>query len=178
MTIKINNERMAQLRSCERRGPLHLNTKEHDSCLRRNVKEPTVFAPVVIVSGVNERHTDFVNNKGEFRSSSPTCVSGLVSEPQTKVWFADPIVTEVRTRPITLESDISKLFYSSSETLQFRRNYYEWLHYGKVEDDVNNQLYVETGKVENELESCRQESEQGTSENMMKHNLISKVTVS
>jgi len=42
-----------------------------------------------------------------------------------RVRFLEPLVSEVRYRPRTLQEDCSRLFYTSDETKQFRREYHQ-----------------------------------------------------
>jgi len=56
-------------------------------------------------------------------TSASTSSTSSFLEPSRSVSFAEPLVTEVRTRPRTLREEVSGLFYSVEETQRFRQEY-------------------------------------------------------
>mmetsp|Transcript_13803 Transcript_13803/g.17364 ORF Transcript_13803/g.17364 Transcript_13803/m.17364 type:complete len:225 (-) Transcript_13803:42-716(-) len=179
MTIKISNQHMALFRCSERRGPLHLRLEKHDNYYLLSSLDESA-ATVSVSNDKTEcelQYEDVISNR-EFRSLSPTCASEFCTEPRVKVRFANPIVSEVRTRPRTPISEISTLFYSSSETDQFRKDYYWSLQFGDHECDMNNEHHEREDAFESELTSSGEDSEQESAVNVRKYGLISKVTVS
>lgn len=51
--------------------------------------------------------------------STDSCHSDTSSKASKRVSFAWPIVTEVRSRPLTLPEDVATLFYSAEETQRY-----------------------------------------------------------
>mmetsp|Transcript_1500 Transcript_1500/g.1915 ORF Transcript_1500/g.1915 Transcript_1500/m.1915 type:complete len:208 (+) Transcript_1500:38-661(+) len=67
-----------------------------------------------------------LRSNDDYTSTSPSLSDdSSIESYMKKLRFADPLVTEVRTRPRTPREDISGLFYSSEQISQFREDYYE-----------------------------------------------------
>lgn len=112
---------------------------------------PRAVSPISVMEDVSPSSPRLFNNIQKTTSSSSVPASILrkaqakkkqrkdqINSSKKGVSFVWAIVTSVKTRPRTRTQDVSKLFYSSQETTQFRQDYYAFLKNGG-RDDVDSE---------------------------------------
>eukprot|EP00594_Rhizosolenia_setigera_P017881 CAMPEP_0178960338 /NCGR_PEP_ID=MMETSP0789-20121207/12907_1 /TAXON_ID=3005 /ORGANISM="Rhizosolenia setigera, Strain CCMP 1694" /LENGTH=254 /DNA_ID=CAMNT_0020643673 /DNA_START=113 /DNA_END=877 /DNA_ORIENTATION=+ len=105
---------------------------------------PRAVSPISVMEDVSPSSPARLFNNIQKTTSSSSVPASILRKAQAKkkqrkdqinsskkaVSFVWPIVTSVKTRPRTRTQDVSKLFYSSQETTQFRQDYYAFLENG------------------------------------------------
>jgi hypothetical protein len=83
----------------------------HTDALVSSLRYPTV------------EKTESFDELDDLTVTTASSYSVSLGDDERRVTFADPLVTEVRTRPRTPREDVPGLFYSCDETARFRQEY-------------------------------------------------------
>lgn len=114
MTIKIEREALLTVLSrAPQQPPLHHDTTGDDEFVHVSLPKKN---EALVSFELDSTYTGFDDDDCCTVASASTSSSSSSSSIPRSVSFADTLVTEVRTRPRTPRSEVSKLFYSVEET--------------------------------------------------------------